>query len=145
MHRAEQIIDALVALMPTTGAAFKHRALTVSDEEQEIPAQSVRMGEDVPLEEDGASNFSFIDSLLTVEIDLLVKEKDVEATISKLMELRTAVHIALMADRSLGLTFVIDTRYGGASAPATDVKDYIVGGLTSRWHIHYRQNVGDPS
>jgi hypothetical protein len=145
MHRAEQIIDALVALMPSTGAAFKHRVLSLSDEEQEMPAQCVRLGEDKPLDDDGASNFSFIDSLLFVEIDLYAKEIDIEATITKLMQLRTAIHIALMADRSLGLSFVIDTRYGGAEAPEAEQKDYVVGRLTTSWQVHYRQNIGDPS
>jgi hypothetical protein len=145
MHRAEQIIDALVGLMPSTGAAFKHRVLTVSDDEQEMPAQSVRVGEDSPLDDDGASNFSFIDSLLSIEIDLMVKEIDIETVITKLMELRTATHIAIMADRSLGLAFVIDTRYRGCDAPEAEVKDYVVGRFTTRWQVHYRMNVSDPS
>lgn len=145
MHRAEQIVDALVALMPSTGAAFKHRVLTVSDDEQEMPAQSVRLGDDQPLDEDGASNLAFLDSLLSIEIQLLVKEIDIETVITRLMDLRTAVHIALMADRSLGLAFVIDTRYGGANAPEVEIKDYFVGSLTTRWQVHYRQNVLDPS
>jgi hypothetical protein len=145
MHRAEQIVDALVALMPSTGAAFKHRVLTVSDDEKELPAQSVRLGEDRPFDEDGASNFAFIDSLLFIEIDLLVKEVDIEAAITRLMQLRTATHVAIMADRSLGLSFVIDTRYGGSDSPEADVKDYVVGSLTTRWQVHYRMNIGDPS
>lgn len=145
MHRAEQIIDALVALMPSTGAAFKHRVLTLSDDQQELPAQSVRMGEDRPIDDDGASNFSFIDSMLFLEIDLYVKEITIEAAITKLLELRTATHVAIMADRSLGLAFVIDTRYGGSDAPEAEAKDYVAGRLTTRWQVHYRMNIGDPS
>lgn len=144
-HRAEQIQDAIVALMPTTSSNFKHRVLSLSQPEGDVPARSVRFGEDVPIDDDGASNFAFLDSLLAIEIDHKVLEVDEETALSALMEMRRETHIALMADRSLGLSFVIDTRYGGASAPARDITELCAGVLTSRWFVHYRMTITDPA
>lgn len=147
MHRAEQIIDALVALQPAATAAFKHRTLSCGAEDVELPASSVRMGRDDPFEEDGASNLAFLDSLLDIEIDLLVQETDEARAIAALMQLRAAQHVAIMADRTLGLSnFVIDTRYQGADAPETEpFGEYTSARLTTVWQVHYRMNIGDPS
>ena len=69
-----------------------------------------------------------------------------EAVISALMDRRRSVHVALMADRSLALPWVIDTRYGGAQRPLIDTgAEYIFGRLTCLWLVHYRANLADPS
>jgi hypothetical protein len=147
MHRAEQIVDAMVALQPTAGARFKNRTLALSELDGELPASVVKISEDAPLDEIGASNFAFLDSLLTLNCELLVRADTEDQAISALMDLRTLQHIAIMADRTLGLSaFVIDTRYAGSEAPEIDaVQEYTAARLVTRWHVHYRMNIGDPS
>jgi hypothetical protein len=142
-HRAEQIIDAVVAKLAAAGiAAAKQRTLSY-DPDMELPAVSVRMGADQPLE---AQNLTFIDSLLAVvvvTIDAAATESD---TIAKLMALRTSSHVALMADQTQGLNFVSDTRYGGASAPELEtVGEKVAGRLETTWQIPYRMEIADPS
>lgn len=147
-HRVEQILDALVALMPTTAAAvYKHRAMTLSDEAGELPAISINLGADTPLDDDGASNFAFIDSLAAIEIIVRLQDSDEQTALSKLLDFRRDIHVAVMADRELGLSsFVIDTRYAGAEAPERDVEQALVAGrLVTRWLVHYRMNIGDPA
>lgn len=145
-HRALQIIDAAAAVIPQTGQrVFVHRVMSLGEGEQEAPAQSVCMGEDNPLDDDGASNLAFLDSLVRIEVVSLVKEADEEAALAKLMEMRTKTHVAFMADRSLGLTFVIDTRYAGASKPELELNDQMCGRQVTNWDVHYRMNISDPS
>jgi hypothetical protein len=147
-HRAEQIIDAAVATIPETAQrVFKHRRDSLSEEEQEVPATSVDEGEDLPLDDDGASNFKLIDSQLTVETTAFAREATEEECKAKLSELRVINHMAMMAgDRTLGLAFVIDVKYGGADAPEiTRAGEVFAGKRTSRWLVHYRMSVADPS
>jgi hypothetical protein len=144
-HRADQIVDQVVSLLPASLAAvLKNRSLPISEAEQEVPAFSVCMGDDAPLDDIGRSNFSFIDSLLTVDIISLVREQHEPAAVAKLTELRTAAHIALMADDTLGLAFVIGVRYAGAPAPELEQTDLMAGRQVARWLVHYRMNVTDP-
>lgn len=146
-HRAEQIIDAVVAAIPETAQrVFKHRRDSLSAEEQELPATSVDEGDDVPLDDDGASNIQFLDSMLTVETTAFAEESTEELLKAKLSELRVINHKALMAgDRSLGLDFVIDVKYAGADAPEIErAGEIFAGKRTSRWLVHYRMNITDP-
>lgn len=146
-HRAGQVLDAIVALMPPTSKNFKHRVLTLSGDEGELPARSIRMGEDSPVDDgDGMSNFTFIDSRLTIEIDHKLDDPDEQTALERLIEMRRETHVALMADDTLGLAFVIGTYYGGADAPLRDAEKSLVAGvLTSRWFVHYRSNKADPA
>jgi len=145
-HRAEQIIDQVVELVPSTAfAVFKHRRNSLSESDQELPAISVDVGEDAPLDDDGASNIAFYDSLLTIEITAFAREADEPDLVKHLMKIRAIVHRALMADRALALDFVIDTRYGGAgAAEIQSAGDMLAGRYTSRWFVHYRMNITDP-
>jgi hypothetical protein len=148
MHRAEQIIDAAVAAIPTTAQnVYKDRKDSLSESDQELPATSVDEGEDRPLDDDGANVMPFVDSLLTVETTVFAREPTEQAVKAKLAELRVINHIAMMGnDRTLGLAFVIDVRYGGADAPEIErAGEMFVGKRTSRWAVFYRMNITDPS
>lgn len=148
-HRAQQIVDAIaaeIALGVPNAAIFTHRSLSVSEADQELPAVSVRYGADAPIEALGASNVAFLDSLLELQTIALVRANDETALLSGLLDLRRQIHVALMANRSQGLAFVIDTRYAGAGAPEVDASsEYLAGRLEVRWLVHYRMNITDPS
>jgi hypothetical protein len=114
---------------------------------QELAAVSVDYGADEPVSDTGYANLANIDSNLELLTTIVVKEADEQAVLQALLDRRVAIHKALMADRSLGLTtFVIDTRPAGAAAPDLDVStDMPAGSLTCRWIVHYRMNLADPS
>lgn len=151
-HRAEQIIDAIVALIKAqanlpvnAGNVYAHRTLSLADDQGEMPAITVNIGDDQPSNEGGTDNLAFIDSLLSVSIVGYAIESTEEEVKSQLMDQRRRVHQALMADDSLALPFVIATRYGGAAAPEMDATtERIAGSMESRWHISYRMNFTDP-
>lgn len=152
-HRVEQVVDAAAAILGAHAlfsgvSVFQHRVLSLSDEDQEMPAVSITFGDDVPLDEDGTANLAFFDSLQTLAFRIVVKARDQdeeEHVISALQDLRRAVHVALMADDTLGLAFVIGLRYGGADPPVIQVEgEYLCGMLDCRWSVHYRMNKSDP-
>lgn len=148
-HRCQQIIDAIAdALGDNTSlnaSVYKHRNASLNEDEQELPCVSVSIGADTPLADMGAVNMAYVDSLLDVEIVATVRADDEADAITALMDLRRQVHITLMADRSLGLSFVIDTRYGGADAPTIDVQaDRAAARMSSKWAVHYRMSISDP-
>lgn len=147
-HRADQIIDAIVtaisAQVYATGVkVFAHRRYSLAADQDELPAISVDFGEDNPVDVDETGGY--FDSLLSVPITSIValpEEADVRA---ELLDLRRQSHIALMSDRTVGLSFVINTHYGGAEPPEIDVDgDLVVGSLTGVWIVYYRMNISDP-
>lgn len=148
-HRAEQILDAASAAITAgefRGTVFKHRAQSLSQKDGELPAVSVDFGDDPPLDDSGADNFAFLDSLLGIETTIYLKDDEEQKVRTALLNARTAIHKALMADRTLGLSFVIDTRYGGAERPLVVAdSEFVTGQLICRWRVHYRMNITDPS
>ena len=148
--RALQIVDAAVALFSANAAlasaAYKNRAETLSLDEQELPAVAVMLGDDDSLGETGAVNLTYLDSLLTLNCTAVCTAATESQLIDLLSEMRRQIHVSLMADRSLGLNFVIDTRYQGSIAPEiTTSGELMVGRLTTRWAVHYRMNSTDSS
>jgi hypothetical protein len=149
-HRAIQILDAIDALLAANSnlgaAVFKQRAETLSYGEQELPAVAVMMGDDDPPNELGAVNLTFLDSLLAVTCSAVNTAASEPELIAALLEMRRQIHITLMADRTLGLGFVIDVRYQGAVTPEINTAgEYMVGRVDTRWAVHYRMNTTDPA
>ena len=144
MHRAEQILDSVVSILTAASiqGVAKHRVLSYSPD-MELPAISVRMGLDTP---PAITNIPIIDSVLTVSIVAVVREATEAEAITALMALRTSSHIALMADRTLGLpAFVSDCRYGGATAPEFEtVGEGVAARQETQWNVPYRMNLADP-
>jgi hypothetical protein len=152
-HRAEQIIDAIVAALRANASSlrvpaasiFPHRSLSLSEDQGELPAIAVNFGDDDPASELGNDNLAFIDSLLSVSIIGYSVDPDEPSVRRALLNQRRYVHAALLADQSLGVGFVIATRYGGAGAPEFDsTTQKIAGSLESRWRVFYRMNITDP-
>lgn len=142
-HRADQILDAVVAKLTAAGiqGVAKHRELSY-DPAMELPAISVKFGPDQP---PGISNIPIIDSVLTVRIVAIVREATEAAAVTSLLALRTSSHIALQADQTLGLSFVSDTRYGGATEPVFDTTgEGVAARQETQWNVPYRMNVASP-
>lgn len=149
-HRAQQIADAVVGKLSARAAlkasVYSQRALTLGAADQELPAACVMLGDDDPLSDDGASNFAYLDSTLALTVALVATADDEDELVRELSRLRAETHIALMADRTQGLSWVMNTRYAGASAPDlnTDGGSF-AGRIETRWLVHYRMSVTDPN
>lgn len=149
-HRAQQIVDAMVANISASTSlnapVFTNRSFSLQEASDEMPCVTVNYGADQPFDPLGASNLSFLDSLIEVSTVAFVSANDEPAAMAALMAMRAAVHVALMADVTQGLAFVINTRYGGAVEPALDsTTQQVLASLKSSWFVHYRMNVLDPS
>ena len=120
--RVEQLIDALVTTLEgdaaiTPGTVHRNRAAAFSDDE--LPGYNILIGQDVPLDDLGASNVAFIDWAQIIYIDCY--EKSIAAQIDNLfLDMRRNVHRSLMADATQGLGFVWTTIPQGAEQPVID-------------------------
>ena len=107
-----------------------------------LPAISVDFGEDNPAQE---LTGGYFDSLLSCQITAIVARPEEQDVRTELLDLRRQIHKAIAADRTLGLSFVVNTHYGGTDAPEIDVTgDVVVGALMSAWNVYYRMNIADP-
>lgn len=146
-HRADAIVDAIVAAItaqvgPSGAKVYAHRRLTLLADQDELPAISVDFGEDNPAQE---LTGAYFDSLLSCQITAVAAAREEADLKTELLDLRRQIAIALMADRTLGLAFVVNTHYGGTEAPQIDASvDPIVGELVSVWNVYYRMNIADP-
>lgn len=149
-HRADQIVDAIVDAIatwsPSTVKVYAHRRLSLSDDQDELPAISVDFGEDTPVGEEGSYlTDGTIQSLLTVNVTALATAVDEASLRRELLRLRAHVHVAINKVRGLGLPFVIDTHYGGANPPEVDVSgDAPIGELTTPWGVRYEMTLNTP-
>lgn len=142
-HCAAQIIDAVVGKLQTAGIpTYKYRTLSF-DYEGELPAVAVRMGPDQPLE---VQNLSVIDSSLSVRVVGIAHGSTEETALEQLLELRRAVHQALMADQHQGIPNIVsDTVYAGAAEPETEIAgEGIAARQECTWQIPYRMPFSNP-
>lgn len=149
MHRALAILQAVVAAIDpddVQAAVFESGVISLDDQDQELPAIDVSMGEDPPFSDAGVENLAFIDSLLSIKVSLYAKAKTKKELVTELLRLRSETHQILLAgDRTQGLAYVIDTRYGGAEAPELNTEgSSMTGMLVTNYQVHYRMSVSTP-
>lgn len=144
-HRAEQIADAVVTKvtsLATTGAnVFRGRVHEIPD--TSLPALCVYVGTDVPRSDGASSSFRFIDGDLTVLIEAVAKASS--GVDSTLIQIRKEVTVALAADVTQGLSFVMNTDEGPASIDLNGDGDKPVGRMRMDWTFRYRRSRTDPS
>lgn len=151
MHREEQILQAAVtaieAVSGLNAAVFAHKTLTLSGEDQEMPAVCVNNGSDDPTDSDGAANLAYVDSLASLQFTVYAQASTQEDVATELDRLRVAVHQAMMASpRTLSLSFVTGIQYGGAQEPEYSTSGSpLAGRRTSTFAVMYRMNIADPS
>ena len=146
-HRAAQIIDAAAAVIDANAnlnaTVEKHRSTSASIEDGELPLVVVNSGADSP--DASGEQHNLIGSLLELRITAYVVSDTEAAAFASLAEIRRQVHIALMADTSLGIgSWVWALEYGGAEAPAYAVNNTSVAAQTSVWSVHYLMSLTDP-
>jgi hypothetical protein len=150
MHREEQVLQAaksaIEAHADIAAAVFAHQTLTLSAEDQELPAVCVNKGPDTPDSEFGVSNMAFIDSVCELSFTLYAQGQTQADVDLELDRLRVVVHKALMASpRDLGLAFVMGIRYGGAEAQEySTAGSPLAGKRVCSFSFHYRMDIDDP-
>lgn len=87
--------------------------------EDELPAISIELGAEAPTDPDGQAATSYIDAFASLYVDIYESVADGEA-LRTIEHVRAEVHRALMADETLGLSFVHQIHYQGAEDPITD-------------------------
>jgi len=146
-HNREQVMDAVTTIvtgLATTGANV-FRARVFPQDQANLPALLVYQGEDEPILDTESQQYDFIDSVLSVIIEAWVNASS--GNIDETMNLiNKEVIIALQADRTQGLGFVIDTDEGVVSAPELlDEGNKRTGFMTMEFFIKYRRQRTDPS
>ncbi|MEK9725756.1 MAG: hypothetical protein VW405_20050 [Rhodospirillaceae bacterium] len=145
-HRAEQIVQAVITKVTglTTTGSRVYRSRTADLADANLPALVVFMGPDQPRSDGGSSSFRYLDGDLTVAIEAVVKETSDTAAEQKLNLIRKEVAIALQADVTQGLSFVLNTTEGTAT-PDLERSDKVRGSMRMDFVFHYRRSRTDPS
>jgi hypothetical protein len=150
MHRAEQILvaaAALVAAQSGIGATvLTNSTLSLSPDDQELPAVCVNSGDDDPIGEQGYNNLAFIDSNVQLKLTLYAQGATQQEVATELDRLRVAVHKAMLqSPRDLGLSFVMAIGYGGAGEPEYSTEGApLAGKRECAFSVMYRMNLTDP-
>lgn len=142
-HRAESIITAVVTNvtgLTTTGArVYRGRVYALAG--TNLPALCVYQGEDKVI---GQYSQSKYDCELTITIEAVVKASttQVDTTINLIRE---QVTIAMQTDYTQGLSYVLNTIEGDASAPELSGDgEQTSAAQKLEWKIHYRRSRTDP-
>ena len=115
--------------------------MSLSADQDELPAVSVDIGP----EEGVSQNTQYIDSRMRMAITAVVAAPSEPDARRSLLSLRREVHRALMADETLGLSFVVSTTFGRMEDVQTETDgESIVFSQSAIWLIYYRMNVLDP-
>lgn len=144
-HRAEQIVARTVVTVTglTTTGMRVYRGRVYPLQTANLPGLCVFQGQDRP--QSDTSSYNFIDSDLTVYIDIYVKSAASQVD-TLLNQIRKELVIALSANYTQGLSFVIDTVEGDADEPDLNGdSDQPTARLRTSWIFRYRRSRSDPS
>lgn len=146
-HRALQALKAVKAvLLAADTRAMANVELGRTADITEADAIDIHFGDDSAVNEFGTDNTQTIDSVQRVYVDLHTRSAVHEETIiENLYELRSQCHVALLADWTLGLAFVIAVRYAGAQPIESESGGERLGSLRTVWDIAYRMNYANPT
>ena len=112
--------------------------------ESELPHFGVFLEEDVSIGEFGPRNTNFMDWSVQVSVEIYVSATATTASLDQtFLNLRSAVHNALMADITQGLAFVVQTIPLGASSPVRDSNELKTASYRTAWNFHIRTKIDD--
>lgn len=149
-HRAEQIIDAVVAALQSSTtlgvpsvSVYANRSLSLAEDQGEVPAICVDAADDSPAPE--FDQFQKVASTLDLETTVYWTASNEDELKRLLFSVRREIHKAIVANSTLGLSFVLMIGYGGATKPVIDsTGEQIAGAYTSRWSVTYWMDPTDP-
>ena len=142
-HRAEQIIVAVVTAVTglTTTGSNVNRGRTAKRAESVAAALDVNMGGDEFLRD---YSQTLQDWEMTIYIDSFTKSPTTQID-TTLNLIRREVTVALNADYTQGLSFMLNTIEGDAGAPDVSGEgNQASGSQRLTWKFHYRRSRTDP-
>ena len=143
-HRAEQIaaaVTANVAGLATTGANVL-RSRTTAIARTKLPALVVRLvSEDIV--DESVSGLMRRD--LTIAVHGYARSVNEETLETTLNQIRKEITVAMQADHTQGLAFVIDTNELTAEYELVEEGEQTVGVIKTDWMVGYRTSRADPS
>lgn len=152
-HRRLQVLvaahAALLAATTNAGSAcYIGRLSKITDDESLV----ITHGGDDPREAPEAT-VAFLDSDLELFVDISVHARDdvekgttVPYWLEKISALHAQVHVALMADPTLGLSWLHELEPEGADRPNTESQgERVRVTLRTRWRAIYRSSYADPT
>ncbi|MGR8917980.1 MAG: hypothetical protein ACU85V_00055 [Gammaproteobacteria bacterium] len=103
----------------------------------------VNLGPVETLDDDGQTNVSHLDLDAAVYVDLFVEAREAD-WMQAIYDLAAEVHALIMADYTLGLSYVVDTDPLGFEEPELDDDgDQVRALLRMNWRTHFRTSVAD--
>jgi len=137
-HRAENIMQTVFSLLGGLTTTGENISRGRSEPLETLPALVLEQGEDqIP---EGVQNLAFIRRVLNLKIIAYVKTNAQFDT--ALNQIREEVYFALMADRSQGLDFVIDTNPLGDEEPEiSGDAEKNIGRQVMNFSISYRHSL----
>lgn len=153
-HRAQQIVDAIAALITTQVQAagvkvYTHRRLMLDPEQDELEAVSVDYGTDTA-DDTSSSGIYWSLSVIATAVFVSAEEFSVRAG---LLQLRKDIHRAILANPAagmpwkitLGLPFVINVLPINAQEPEIGTSgEKLVGALSSEYRVIYTTPIDNP-
>lgn len=142
-HKAEQILNAVLskltaAAVPSAVTIGRDHPYTYDD--SELPAVNITMGTDK------AKQYLLGQQVLNdmdIEIEVVAKTSAVLST--TINEIRKEISVALRADYTLGLAFMVELLPTEMAKPEQKDGDLPVMGCTTTWLATYQASINDPS
>ena len=146
LHRAEQILAAmqtrLTGLASTGANVFRARPDEMEIPQEQMPALRILMDADRFLSE-------YSQALVDYELSVRVREHaatNAQGVDTVLNQVRKEVSAAIAADRTLGLSFVLDADEGDSEAPQMDGSgSVVIATQDMHFTVLYRRARNDPS
>jgi hypothetical protein len=148
MHRALYVLETIETTIrnaATPAGDNVYLGRLADFELPDLPAIDIVPGPDSPVNEYGGDNNVYIDSILRVWLDLHDYTIESERRLlEQLFELRSGVHAALMADQTLGVSWIGGVRYQGTEDLVVQVGETRTGSYRTAWDVWYRMPYSSP-
>lgn len=140
LQRLESLLNAHADL----SAAFVSVGRVEVLQEDEMPAVNIYLSDDVSLGENGALNLNFLDWNVGIIVELNVRVAHLADLDKAYLDLRAAVHNAIMVDGTLGTNYVsFSVAQGGNEPQLTGEPDLRVASYKTEWVFRIRTAVDD--
>ena len=139
-HVSKQLMDAVTTALtglPTTGDRVRQSRTYAH---HRAPALNIRLGGRTTL---GIRSNSWLDAEQDIFIDIAVAGP-ADSIDDQLLQIEAEIYRGLMADHTLGLSFVVDLNPQGLSEPDLEQGEKPKAVATSSWRYVIRHSLTDP-
>ena len=143
--KAEQILNKFETILTGLVSTGQQVSRDIISDLEATKSLVITQGEDLPIDENAASGFNVTYSRLRVTVTAHVAQSETPIT-PTLNQIRKEVHIAVMADYTLGLPFVFQTVPSGTGIPDSFGESEIpTARLPIYFDVTYQHSLLDPS